>query len=155
MAFPNVAFSSPPNAGPLLAESSAVASPINFASGIIAIADKTKSQDGENPRLDPVIVIGMNARRAMKNVCIGDVVRLNSPWAVVKALLIFGPLGGNILIRNLGDDTSTPTTRCWQSVNGVLKDTDGNNVLLPRLLALTSAIRSAFRRTRSTSRRGL
>jgi hypothetical protein len=43
VALPNVAFSSPPKAGLLLAESSSVASPINFASGMIASADRKKS----------------------------------------------------------------------------------------------------------------
>jgi hypothetical protein len=41
---------------------------------MIARTGRLKSQVGVNPRSEPAIVIGMNTRRARKNVCMRDVV---------------------------------------------------------------------------------
>jgi len=62
-ALPNVTFSRPPMPGPLRAASCSVASPINAAVGITAIAAAKKMTGADAPTASRTIAIGMNAVR--------------------------------------------------------------------------------------------
>ena len=66
VAFPKVAFSNPPSAGPVCAEISSVDSPINFASGMIAREAKTNIAMGEECVYSANRLSGTKMRKILK-----------------------------------------------------------------------------------------
>ena len=61
---------------------------------------------------------------------------LNSPWAIIKAPLTFGPFGGDLLVGNFGDgkiNVFNPVTGDWIDA---LKDTNGAPISIQGLWGL-------------------